>query len=424
MHSNAFLLSFGLRPEDFSRTEGPIQSDDGFIYEAWEARKEGLNCPRCGHGRCIIHNTYEASIRLRSDILKKEVLICHRIRYVCKGCGKTFTVPLKGAMVGRSLSVYERAAILAELNEGDTFSRVALQHGLSVTEVVSLFDEAYPSVARRPLPKILCIDEFKFKTFGSKYCCHLVDFETSETVDVIRSRQKAYLDEYFGAIGQAERAAVRVVVTDMYDEYAAMARRWLPNAAVVADRFHVVKQATEAVNSLRVAAMKRNEKDALAYNFMKSKWKVFLVRRADIPDRWYTRKSDGASWHYDQLVGHCLSLDADLANAYDCLQDVFSLIDVTPTREKALENIGFVATKMENCRCEITSKVAKTYRKWANEIALGMAKSEFGMVLTNGRMEASNDVAQTVIDSAYGYVNFGRFRRRFLLIRWHKKRRH
>lgn len=424
MHSNAFLLSFGLRPEDFSRTEGPIQSDEGFIYEAWEARKDGLACPKCGQRRCIIHNTYEASIKLRSDILKKETLICHRIRYVCKGCGKTFTVPLRGAMVGRRISVYERAAILAELNEGDTFSRVALQHGVSVTEAVNLFDEAYPSVAGRALPKILCIDEFKFKTFGSKYCCHLVDFEASETVDVIRSRQKAYLDEYFAAKGESERRAVKVLVTDMYDEYAAMARRWLPNAVVVADRFHVVKQATEAVNSLRVAAMKRNERDTLAYNFMKSKWKVFLTRRADVPDRWYTRKSDGASWHYDQLLGHCLSLDADLANAYDCLQDVFSLIDVTPTRERALENAGFIATKMENCGCEATSKVAKTYRKWAGEIALGMAKSEFGMVLSNAKMEASNDVAQTVIDAAYGYVNFGRFRKRFLLIRWHKKRRH
>lgn len=39
MDSNAFLLSFGMKPEDFDRTEGPIESDDGFVYEAWEARK-------------------------------------------------------------------------------------------------------------------------------------------------------------------------------------------------------------------------------------------------------------------------------------------------------------------------------------------------------------------------------------------------
>lgn len=423
MYSNAFLLSFGLRPEDFSRTEGPVQSDEGFLYEAWEGRKPNPSCPKCGRGGCIVHNTYVCTIKLRSDVLKKEALICHRIRYACKKCGKTFTFPLKGAMVGSALSVYERAAILAELNEGDTFSRAAARHGLSVTEVVKVFDRAYPEVKGKPLPKILCIDEFKFRTFGSKYCCHLVDFEASETVDVIRSRQKAYLDEYFSSIDEAQRRRVRVLVTDMYDEYAALARKWLPNAIVVADRFHVVKQAVEAVNSLRVIAMKRNEKDTLAYNFMKSKWKAFLVRRADVPDKWYTRRSDGCSWHYDELVRYCLGLDADFANAYDCLQDVFSLIDVTPTHEKALMNVGFIATKMENCRCEILAKVAQTYRKWANEIALGMSKNEFGIVLSNAKMEAANDVAQTLIDAAYGYVNFARFRKRFLLMRWNKKKR-
>jgi transposase len=37
-------------------------------------------------------------------------------------------------------------------------------------------------------------------------------------------------------------------------------------------------------------------------------------------------------------------------------------------------------------------------------------------------MEAGNDVAQTMIDAAYGYRNFDRFRRRFLLMRWNKKK--
>ena len=31
MDSNAFSLSFGIKPEDFERTEGPIESDEGFV---------------------------------------------------------------------------------------------------------------------------------------------------------------------------------------------------------------------------------------------------------------------------------------------------------------------------------------------------------------------------------------------------------
>lgn len=420
MDSNSFLLSFGMKPEDFERTEGPITSDEGFVYEAWEAKRDPA-CPACRSKPCVIKAHYTAELRLRSDILKKEVLICHRVKYACKACGKTFTIPLKGAMVGRGLTYLERAAMLAELDQGDTFSRVAAGHGVTKQSVIRLFDEAYPYVRRKPLPKILLIDEFRFKTGYSKYCCHLVDYEASETVDVIRSRQKAYLDEYFGSMPEGERKRVRILVTDMYDEYAAAARKWFPNASVVVDRFHVVKQLTEAVNKLRVAAMNRHQGDALAYNFMKSKWKAFLCRKKDVPDRWYVRKADGQRWHYDELIGYCLGLDRDLSSAYDCLQDLYYYMTVQKTLSKAVENVRFIAQKLDNCSCAILSKVAATYRKWELEIARGLAKNEFGATLTNAEMEAANDVAKTMIDAAYGYHNFDRFRKRFLLMRWNKK---
>ena len=48
------------------------------------------------------------------------------------------------------------------------------------------------------------------------------------------------------------------------------------------------------------------------------------------------------------------------------------------------------------------------------EKARGLAKNEFGVVLSNAKIEAGNDVAQTMIDAAYGYRNFERFRKRFL----------
>ena len=72
--------------------------------------------------------------------------------------------------------------------------------------------------------------------------------------------------------------------------------------------------------------------------------------------------------------------------------------------------------------CEVLSKVAATYREWEAGIARGLAKNEFGVVLSNAKMEAGNDVAKTMIDAAYGYRNFERFRKRFLLMRWNAKR--
>ena len=56
------------------------------------------------------------------------------------------------------------------------------------------------------------------------------------------------------------------------------------------------------------------------------------------------------------------------------------------------------------------------------EKARGLAKNEFGVLPSDARIETGNDVAQTMIDAAYGYLNFKRFRKRFLLMRWNAKR--
>ena len=52
----------------------------------------------------------------------------------------------------------------------------------------------------------------------------------------------------------------------------------------------------------------------------------------------------------------------------------------------------------------------------------GLAKNGFGLALSNAKIEAENDVAQTMMDAAYAYRDFERFWKRFLLMRWSAKR--
>ena len=420
MDSNSFLAVFGLKPEDFCKVDGPVVDESLVFYEAWEAKK-GCACPKCGKAPCHVHHRYCSEVKARGDALRKEIVCIHRIVYRCAACGKTFTNPIRGIEESHRISILEKAAILAELRDGETFTTVAKRHSVSVTEAVSIFDEAYPTVGRKRLPRILLIDEFKFKTDAGKYVCHLVDFEASETVDVIKSRTKAYLDSYFADIPEAERAKVKYLVTDMYDEYRLLAGRWLPNAKVVADRFHVVKQLTGAVNSIRIAAMSAFEKGDPEYAFMKQRWRFFLCRKKDIPDAFHVSRKTGESVHFDDMVDRCTQSDGQFREAWGELQEIFGLIKVTRTFEEALKEVDFASTKLKNCQNWRLKKVGETYEKWRIEIARGMAKSEFGMILSNGKMEAANDVAQTFIDAAYGYGNFERFRKRFLLLRWGKK---
>ena len=83
---------------------------------------------------------------------------------------------------------------------------------------------------------------------------------------------------------------------------------------------------------------------------------------------------------------------------------------------------GMKPEDFERTEGPIESDEGFIYEAWEAEIARGLAKNEFGWTFTNAKMEAGNDVAQTMIDAAYGYHNFERFRKRFLLMRWNKKK--
>lgn len=421
MDSNAFLTRFGFDPGDFEAgADGPTKSDGGFIYSATELRKEDAECPFCQTIAYVEVNThYFATVRRNQSDTASDVLCVRRIVYRCRKCGKTFTPDLKGIAAKRQISTAEWNGMVADFSSHMTFTGIAEKHHCSAMRCIQLFDQAYPELRRLPMPEILCIDEIRFSgQADQKCCCVLLDFETGRIVDIIKSRQKAYLDEYFRAIPEGERNHVKWVISDMYDEYALASRMFFPRATLVVDRFHVVEQLTNAINVIRARVMKTFDKASPEYGFMKGHWKEFLRRKAEITDKTYRPKSTGEEVHYDAMVRRCLALSADLSQCWDALQDLLRYTKCQSSYTDAAREVEFISGKLASCSADEARKAGAAYRKWKNGIAMGLARNEMGLTLTNGRMECLNNRIKTIIKDAYGYRNFERFRKRALLILW------
>jgi transposase len=421
MDSNAFLTRFGFDPEEFEAgAEGPIRSDEGFVYEATELRREDAECPFCRSAADVEVNThYLSTIRCNGSEGATDTLRARRIVYRCRGCGRTFTLDLKGIAARRQMSSMERNEMVADFSSHATFSEIGLRHHCSAMRCIQLFDEAFPLVRRLRLPRVLCIDEIHFSSqFDQKYCCVLLDFETGRIVDIVRSRQKAYLEEYFAAIPYGERCQVRWLVSDMYDEYDSVRRLFLPNATLAVDRFHVVVQLTNAINVMGARVMKGWEKGTPEYNFMKSHWREFLRRRAEISPRWYANQRTGEAVPYEEMVTRCLGLSPELRDCWDALQDLLRYTRIQSSYTEAAREVAFISGKLASCSAEEARKAGQTYKRWKNGIAEGLARNEMGLKLSNGRMECLNNRIKTIIKDAYGYRNFERFRKRALLILW------
>ena len=82
-----------------------------------------------------------------------------------------------------------------------------------------------------------------------------------------------------------------------------------------------------------------------------------------------------------------------------------------------------IIAKLTSSGNDLLCKVAETYDRWKAGIINGLARNQTGKRFSNAIAENNNTHIQRVIDVAYGYRNFKRFRARIMLILTYKNQR-
>ena len=122
-----------------------------------------------------------------------------------------------------------------------TFSDIARNFNLTITEVIKLFDK-YCDNLNEKVGEAVYIDEFKNSGNNeiSKYACLLVNFDTHKIIDILPSRTLPYLREYFPKQPLFAGNLIKYIITDMYDGYITIAKEYLPNATIAIVPFHYI----------------------------------------------------------------------------------------------------------------------------------------------------------------------------------------
>ena len=422
MNFNTILYRLGLDPSNFiNEDDEPIKTPHGFVYEVRQ-RKDYRECPYCQSKHIVIKDYDYVEINCSETDHYEDILRIRKVRFKCKGCNKTYTPPINGIDRYSKTSSQTLNMILKDFTKLITFKDIGIRYGLTTARILQLFDEKIKFVPRKSMPFALCIDEIKFnEEYNQKYCCVLYDHDKKEIVDIVKNRQLAYLEEYFSNIPLKEREFTKYFISDMYDGYKTICHKFFPKAIHIVDLFHIINQLTNAVNKLRVIAMKKYGEDSLEYRFMKRHWKFFLCRKEKIPNKYYINKKTGEAYYYDDMVFRCVVKDLNLLEGYNALQDLFHYNQHFYSFLEALDFIDNISSRLILTGNQILIDVGNTYKKWRIEIANGLAKSQSGKHYTNGIAESINNHLKTIIKIAYGYHNFDRFRRRAMIIRTYKK---
>lgn len=284
--SKDILTLLGLPSEDVSQVSVICDTSDIYQVEIELKDIRPSVCPHCSSDKIIIKDYYTTSLN-NSIIRKKKLFVNIRIRrYKCKCCKKTFKQKTFLYDDNNSISKNVKKIVQKMLVDRVSMEYIAKELAISKTTVINILD-AMPNPIRSKLPSVICLDEFHFSNANhkaGKYPCVISNPFSSEIVDIVESRRKDYLIEYFEKIAISERKQVKYFISDMNETYRLIHHKFFAHSTYIVDHFHIIKLFTDAIQKLRIKIMKEQHKDSKAYRYLKRNWKLFLKNRYSLKD--------------------------------------------------------------------------------------------------------------------------------------------
>ena len=207
-------------------------------------------CPCChNHDKIILSG--RANPRKIRDVVRNNycvIIVLQSPRMLCNACGSRFYPKIDGIVENGSMT--ER---LVEFIKTESFlqphSTLAERTGLSIQTIQNIMDveiERYEDMRdSNPLvaPKVLGIDE--------KHIVHamrgtLVDIENGTLLDMTEDNRERTMKAAISKLA-GWKENIKVVTTDMSNQYLGWLPSFLPDATIVIDKFHVIQDITQRI---------------------------------------------------------------------------------------------------------------------------------------------------------------------------------
>lgn len=308
-----------------------------------------------------------------------KLVIRHR-RYRCPECNGTFYEILdsvdRGGKVTKRLVEHMKQMALKK-----PFTHIADEYGVSHTTVRRYFEEyVAEQESNRVLvaPRVLGIDEAHLnKVMRGVF----TDNENNMILEITADNLKRTVKETIQRMEGWQN--IEIATIDMWTGYKYAVKELVPNAFVVIDKFHVVKYANGALDSIRIAIKKGLSKQE--QHILTRDRYVLLKNKEDLkPEE--IAKRDYWFKHFPML-----------AKAYWLKEDVRDIYNLSADRKEAFQRFykweQSIPTEFKQFK-----EIQKTFNNFKQEIF-----NYFLQPFTNAYTESVNNIIKSVEKAGKGY---------------------
>ena len=401
------ILTELLNIEDIKVISHRQHESIGIILQIEPAKKESV-CPRCRTKSQRLHQNHRYIVKDLPWGENPVYLEINRRQFKCEKCRKPFSEELD--FIGKRRTYTKRLAhqTIKEVLDSDINS--VASKGIVTTEEIErmLKDAESELIESKPSGvKRLGIDEIALIKGQGKYCAVLIDLDTSKLLAILPSRKQEDIRKVLMEWGLEVLEAIEEVSIDLWQGYKSLVTEIMPNAQVVADRFHVMVQINKELDIARKRE-KRNVENAIK-NSKNEQEKLEKEKILEgLNKSKYVLLKNGEDLNDEQKIklNQVKQVSPSLKVMYELKEKIRQIFNKTKDWLKGLYKLSIWLLRAK----DHYPTSHNTIVRWLDEII-----AYFDNRTTSGVVEGINNKLKLIKRSAYGFRNFDNFRLRCLL---------
>jgi transposase len=314
---------------------------------------------------------------------KKVLLIWKTRRFKCKHCQFVFTEPRPVGINRKRYNEHFANELVKHLTTSN-FKDTSQKYQVSPPVLISMLKDRKREEKLPEGELVLNVDEHSFS--GRDLKITIGEIRNKKILAVLKDDRQATLRRYFKSWPDEAKLRVKEVCIDMKPSYLTVLEEIFPNAKIVLDRFHVVKEMVRQVEEIR-KIMQTNGRigDKRMNRFL------FAKNREELrPDEQQKLK---------KIFDNCKRFPA-LQNAYFVKEKVREMYRAK-NRKEAERKFETLIVQLEQFEVGKIKEMSNTLKKWRPYIL-----NFFESRTTNAFIEGCHNKIKLLKRMSYGFRNF------------------